>query len=110
MKAASRQAQAKLPALRAAFNKGLAPGEFIQVKAPFDTPEGGHEWMWVEVISWDGDKIKGLLKNEPFSIPTLHGGQTVEVSQAKVFDFIHRLADGTEEGNETGRLIEKRPR
>ena len=34
----------------------------------------------------------------------------VEVSEAKVFDYIHKRPDGTEEGNETGRLIEKQQR
>jgi uncharacterized protein YegJ (DUF2314 family) len=105
---ASRRSRTKLPTLHTAFNKGLAPGDFIQVKAPFDTPDGGHEWMWVEVTSWKGDKIRGLLKNEPFNIPSLHGGQMVEVSESKVFDYIRRHADGTQEGNETGKLIEKR--
>jgi uncharacterized protein YegJ (DUF2314 family) len=105
--AASRKARTKLPGLRAEFNKGFAPGEFIEVKAPFERPDGGNEWMWVEVISWTGDKISGLLKNEPFNIPTLHGGQMVEVSEAKVFDFLRKHADGTMDGNETSKLIEK---
>jgi uncharacterized protein YegJ (DUF2314 family) len=104
---ASNRARAKLPSLRAAFNSGLAPGGFIQVKAPFKTPGGEQEWMWVEVTSWKGDKIKGLLRNEPFNIPTLHAGEEVEVSEAKVFDYIRKHADGSEEGNETGRIIEK---
>jgi uncharacterized protein YegJ (DUF2314 family) len=107
LEAARRQARTKLPGLRAEFNKGLAPGEFIELKAPFTTPDGGTEWMWVEVITWNGDKISGLLKNEPFNIPTLHGGQTVEVSESKVFDYIRRHADGTTEGNETSKIIEK---
>jgi uncharacterized protein YegJ (DUF2314 family) len=108
LEAASRQARTKLPALRAEFNKGLAPGDCIQVKAPFDRPDGGSEFMWVEVTSWQGDKITGLLSNEPFYIPTLHGGQIVEVSEAKVFDYIRRHTDGTSEGNETGKVIERR--
>lgn len=108
LEAASRQARAKLPALQAEFNEGLAPGEFILVKAPFATPDAGREWMWVEVTSWNGDSITGLLKNEPFQIPNLHAGQIVEVSEADVFDYIRRHADGTSEGNETGKLIEQR--
>jgi uncharacterized protein YegJ (DUF2314 family) len=110
LKASSRRARAKLPSLRAAFNAGLAPGEFIQVKAPFETPDGGREWMWVEVTAWDGDTITGLLKNEPFNIPDLHGGQSVQVSQAEVFDYIRRFPDGTQEGNETSKLIERQNR
>lgn len=107
LEAASRRARAALPALRKAFNAGLAPGEFISVKAPFETPNGGQEYMWVEVTSWKDDQIKGLLRNEPFKIPTLHAGQNVEVSESKIFDYIRRHADGTEEGNETGKLIDQ---
>lgn len=107
LKAASLEARTKLPGLRAEFNKGLAPGEFIQVKAPFATPDGNQEWMWVEVTSWKGDKISGLLNNDPFNIPTLHAGQIVEVSESKVFDYLHKHADGTVEGNETAKVIEK---
>lgn len=105
---AIQRARANLPALKAEFSKGLAPGEFIQLKAPFDRPDGGNEWMWVEVSSWQGDKIEGLLKNEPYSIPTLHAGQVVEVSEAEVIDYIRRHPDGSSEGNETGKVIEKR--
>ena len=105
---ARRRARQKLSALRAKFKKGLAPGEFIQVKAPFKTPDDGKEWMWVEISSWNGDKITGLLKNEPFNIPSLHAGQMVEVSEAQIYDYIRRHADGTSEGNETGRIIEGR--
>jgi uncharacterized protein YegJ (DUF2314 family) len=103
--AASRRAKARLPALRAEFRAGLPPGEFICVKAPFATPDDGVEWMWVEVTSWDGDEIRGLLMNEPLNIPDLQGGQTVEVSQDDVFDYLRRRPDGSEEGNETGKLV-----
>lgn len=107
---ASQKAREKLPFLRMAFNAGLTPGEFIQVKAPFAAPDGGNEWMWVEVTSWEGTKIKGILKNEPFNIPDLHGGQTVEISEDTVFDYIRRFPDGTEEGNETSKIIERQNR
>lgn len=104
---ASKTAKAKLPSLRDAFRRGLQPGEYILVKAPFATPEGGNEWMWVEVTSWDGDGISGLLKNEPTNIPSLHGGQMVKVSQSKVFDYIRRSPDGHDEGNETGKILQR---
>lgn len=106
--AAIERARTKLPALEAEFVKGLAPGDYLQVKAPFERPDGGNEWMWVEVSSWQGDKIAGLLKNEPFDIPTLHAGQIVEVSQSDVIDYIRRRADGSADGNETEKVIQKR--
>lgn len=105
--AASKKAGAQLPRLRDAFAKGLQPGEYILVKAPFTTRGGGNEWMWVEVARWNGDAIEGLLKNEPVDVPALHAGQMVKVSQAKVFDYMRRYADGREEGNETSKIIER---
>ena len=106
--AASNRARKKLPGLRVTFNRGLKPGEYIQLKAPFTTPSGGQEWMWVEVTGWKGDRISGLLQNEPMRIPDLHVGQAVEISEREVFDYIETRADGTQHGNETGRLIESR--
>ncbi len=105
--AASKAAKAKLPSLRKAFNAGLRPGEFIQVKAPFPTPDGRNEWMWVEVSKWKGNDIEGLLKNDPYDIPDLHAGQIVKVSQKDVFDYIRNYSDGTSEGNKTGEIIMK---
>lgn len=101
----SKAAIAKMPALREAFNRGLQPGEYILVKAPFTTSANGREWMWVEVMSWQGDQIIGLLKNEPANVPGLHAGQKVSVSQPELFDYIRRYPDGREEGNQTGKLI-----
>jgi uncharacterized protein YegJ (DUF2314 family) len=103
--AASKAANAQLPKLRDAFAKGLQPGEYILVKAPFATRDGGNEWMWVEVAKWSGDTIEGLLKNEPVDVPGLRGGQMVKVSQAKVFDYMRHHPDGREEGNETTKII-----
>jgi uncharacterized protein YegJ (DUF2314 family) len=105
--AASRNARQKLPSLRDAFATGLQPGEHILVKVPFATPDGGYEWMWVEITAWQGTKIRGLLANNPSSIPTLHAGENVEVNQDEVFDYIRQYPDGRQEGNETAALIEK---
>lgn len=107
LEAASLRAREKLPALRKVVQRGLAPGELIQVKLPFAKPDGGNEWMWVEVLRWNGDRIEGVLSNEPFDIPDLHAGQRVTGSMDEVFDYIYRREDGEVEGNETSRIIER---
>ena len=104
---ASRKAVAKLPELQKAFNAGLQPGEFIQLKAPFATPEGGTEWMWVEVSHWEGNRVKGLLENDPVDATDLHAGQSVEIRAEEVFDYIRQYPDNRREGNTTGEIIEK---
>jgi len=108
--AARDAARAKLPALRDTFNRGLAPGEYIDVKAPFATDGGGREWMWVEVRAWHGDRIEGTLQNEPDDVKRLRVGQDVVVSQAELFDYLFRHADGRVEGNTTGAAIAEQER
>jgi uncharacterized protein YegJ (DUF2314 family) len=107
LEAASAQAKQKLPALQKAFAAGFQPGEYLEVKAPFDTESGGTEWMWVEVTTWQGDRIGGLLDNEPEKVPNLHSGQHVEVRQQDVFDYIRTFPDKRTEGNTTGAIIER---
>jgi len=103
----SRKERAKLPWLQKDFNAGLRPGEFIQVKVPFKTPDGGNEWMWVEITSWKGNLIRGILENDPFNVPELHAGQIVEVWQGDVFDYLRQYPDKRREGNTTGEIIRK---
>lgn len=107
--AASERAKKKLPALRAAFQAGLQPGEIVMLKAPFATAQEGVEWMWVEVSQWSGEKITGMLRNEPRYVPSLKAGQMVEIKQSDVFDYIRRRADGQQEGNETSEILSKAP-
>jgi uncharacterized protein YegJ (DUF2314 family) len=63
--------------------------------------------MWVEVTSWKGSEIEGLLQNEPENVPDLHTGQKVEVRQEDIFDYIRHFADKRNEGNVTGDIIRK---
>lgn len=103
----SARARKALFAMQSDFNRGLEPGEYIRVKAPFATKSGGVEWMWVELITWKGDTLSGLLKNEPFDIPALHAGQMVNVSLNDVFDYTRTYRDGRQVGNTTQAIIMK---
>jgi uncharacterized protein YegJ (DUF2314 family) len=107
LREASERARAKLPALKAAFSAGLQPGETLSLKAPFATPTGGNEWMWVEVTQWQGNQIVGMLRNQPRDVPTLKAGQMVNIKQEDVFDYIRRNPNGKQEGNETGEILSK---
>jgi uncharacterized protein YegJ (DUF2314 family) len=104
----SARARKKALGFRARYAKGPPFGERLSVKAPFETASGGTEWMWVEVVAWKGNVITGILDNEPFEVPTLKAGARVEVPADKIFDYLLTKADGSEEGNETGRLMEAR--
>ena len=107
LREASDRARAKLPALKAAFTAGLQPGETLSLKAPFATPTGGTEWMWVEITQWQGNQISGMLRNQPRDVPTLKAGQMVNIKQDEVFDYIRRSPSGKQEGNETGEILSR---
>ncbi len=100
-------ARSNLPKLRERFNNGLTDSGYLTIKAPFKVPAGGDEWMWVDVSSWSGSEVKGLLNNEPFHIPNLRKGEYVEVSEEEISDYIFYNSDGSQEGNFTGPVIEK---
>jgi len=89
------------------FLAGLGPFEQLSVKAPFKTPEGGQEWMWIEVVKWEGDRIYGILMNDPHHIPDLKSGARVETTEDVVFDYIYETPDGKSEGNQTGKIMQR---
>ena len=103
----SSREKSKLAQVHRDFDTGLQPGEYILVKAPFDVPDGGREWMWVEVRKWRRGAMTGVLQNQPERIPNLHDGQVVEVREQEVFDYVRHYADGHEDGNTTGAMIRK---
>ena len=62
--------------------------------------------MWIEVSDWSAEEaIRGTLQNQPANIPELDAGQQVTIRTAEVFDYLLKKPDGSEEGNETGRII-----
>jgi uncharacterized protein YegJ (DUF2314 family) len=106
--AASATARKRLIALRKDFQQGLPPASHLMVKGPFKRDDKGDEWMWVEVTQWDDpETIGGILQNDPFYIRKLQAGAKVTVRVKDAFDYLLVKPDGSKEGNETGRLIEK---
>jgi len=64
--------------------------------------------MWIEVTTWDGNNIKGLLKNEPFNISRLAwAAKSLRSTSKDIFDYLRRHPDGRQEGNETSEIIVK---
>ncbi|MCE9574045.1 MAG: DUF2314 domain-containing protein [Deltaproteobacteria bacterium] len=106
--AASARAKVALAKLEAGFVKRSAHGDKLIVKAPFKTTSGNNEYMWIEVRTWKGGVLRGVLTDEPYDVPTLHAGAMVEVKQVDVFDYLLAHLDGTTEGGETNDVIERR--
>jgi uncharacterized protein YegJ (DUF2314 family) len=104
--AASERARARLlTELKPSYQPKPPERHELAVKAPFTTPDGGGEFMWVEVVRWEGTTIHGLLMNNPTHIPGLHQGASDEVAEASVIDYQLTLPDGTQQVNETTEIL-----
>ena len=93
--------------VRAAWEGGLPTGDVIAVQVPFTDTQGRKEYVWAELRSWEGDRLTGVLVNEPYAVPSLKKGDVVEFRRADVFDYIWRHADGTREGNTTAAFLKR---
>jgi hypothetical protein len=103
----SRRAVKALMGYKRGFAERRGKGETLLVKGAFATASGGREFMWLQVLRWQDKTISGLLQNDPLEVPGLKSGARVELDEDAVFDYLLRRPDGTEEGNETGKFIER---
>lgn len=107
MAAASERARKAFFAQEERFRRGLAPGEHLLIKAGFKAADQT-EFMWVEVTKWKKDAIEGILSSDPYYVKKLRAGMRVTVALADVYDYILYKPDGSEEGNETGKVLMSR--
>ena len=89
------------------FKAGLQPNERLAVKFGFSDGKNT-EYMWLEVYAWDGDVLSGVISNDAYAIEGIKAGKRVKVPASEIYDYLHYFPDGTEEGNETGKILQKR--
>lgn len=95
MRAASERARRSIPELRHRLNTGLPAGHSIIVKTGLPASNGGTEYVWVTVRSYDDGAFVGTLAVEPNDLPEFAMGQEMRVPDADVFGRgIHSETDG----------------
>jgi len=62
-----------------------------------DAEEGydGHEHMWFEPVSWNGDQFEGRLINHPFYVQTMQEGEVYPLTRDDITDWTIYFEDGT---------------
>jgi uncharacterized protein YegJ (DUF2314 family) len=108
LEAVARKARARLNELRPRIAKGIHPPEVLLVKAGFRTDDDNLEYMWMEVITWEKDRLKGTLANEPFNVSRLRRGSPVDVAESEVQDYLYMSPNGTREGGESSTILMRR--
>jgi len=99
-------ARKTLPAAKTRYLAGLPKDELFYVTVRLSDPDGKFESVFVQVRSWEDEKIRGFIDNEVTLIKSYKKSQTIEVNQADVLDWTFSKADGTEDGNYIGKQIE----
>ena len=87
--------------VRDQFNAGLPSGDILYVKAPFHANDGSIEYLWIQVTTWQGDTLTGVLRSQPTWATGVTNGDEVSVAKQAIFDYLLRRADGSSEGNLT---------
>nr|WP_252191238.1 DUF2314 domain-containing protein [Providencia rettgeri] len=55
----------------------------------------GHEHMWFEPISWNGDQFEGRLINHPFYVKDMQEGETYPLTRDDITDWTIYFQDGS---------------
>ena len=102
---AHRRAMAELPRIKARFQSGLLVGETLYVKQGFPVASGNSEYLWIVVNTWQRDTLQGQISNNSQMRPDLRAGQSVQLQDSDIFDWMVALPSGQMEGGYTTRAL-----
>lgn len=108
MNAAIAKARSTLPEFwrqREAPDPGV---ESFALKVAIPYGANRHEHFWLTDIERHGDKISGIISNDPNNAVRVHKGDRYEFAEADISDWLIRRNGGKMVGNETMRPLLKR--
>ena len=103
MLAATAEARRTWPEFVKAFAQKPVSSESFSAKFPFDAPDQ-KEFMWVEVLSIQGDTVVGRLGNDPVWVKDLKLGDEVTMKVSQLSDWMY-LKDGEIVGGYTVKVL-----
>jgi uncharacterized protein YegJ (DUF2314 family) len=106
MNAAIAKAQTTLSSFIAVLSSPQTNQQYFLIKGKF-TVGDTVEHIWVADVTFDGKRFRGVLANDPESIPSLFYKQPVEVQPAQVSDWMF-VQDGKLVGGYTSRVLRNR--
>ncbi len=104
LKVAHEKAMAELPRIKARYASGLSFGQRLYVKRAYPTKSDGPEYLWIQVSSWFEGLVRGTLVTAPRKRTDLTVGQTLQLQEEDIFDWMLVMGDGTELGGYSDQL------
>jgi uncharacterized protein YegJ (DUF2314 family) len=108
MLAATAEARKTWPDFVKAFRNKPENSESFSAKFPFDAPDQ-KEFMWVEVVSINGETVVGRLGNDPVWVKDLKLGDEVKMKVSRLSDWMY-LKDGEIVGGYTVKVLMEKQR
>ena len=59
------------------------------VKKPYSIPDGGREHIWINSVTWDGEKFLGEVNNEPVDTKEVKLGDIVTITPEELSDWMY---------------------
>ncbi|MFO0961334.1 MAG: DUF2314 domain-containing protein [Phycisphaerales bacterium] len=103
MLAAIAKARATVDRFTAALAHPLAGQKHFAVKWPV-TQGDAVEHFWVEDVTFDGAKFRGVIQDEPEMVTSVRAGQAVTVPLVEITDWMY-IDGGSIVGGYTARVI-----
>jgi len=63
------------------------PREVFSIEAQFAAPDGTHEYLWLDDVTFKDDLFKGTLRNRPAKVVSLRQGTEVSAKKSDVTDW-----------------------
>ncbi|MCE9635457.1 MAG: DUF2314 domain-containing protein [Planctomycetes bacterium] len=105
MNAAVEKARSSLPSFQAVLASPSADSSGFAVKVAFAYGnEGSHEHVWLTEAEFSGDRVSGLIDNEPVYATELKAGQRVTALIRDVSDWMY-VERGILKGGYTVRVL-----
>lgn len=103
---AVKQARKTLPKAQQRFRAGLPSGQAFFLTTRIFDANGRFEQVFVRVKNWSGGTVQGLISNELNVVQQYKPGQLITFPETAVLDWTISTADGREEGNFIGKLLD----
>ena len=100
------KARATLPEAKKRYQKGLKKGEVMFVTVRLYNSAKRAEQVFLEVKSWKGTTIAGLLASDTELVTEHRRGEPMTFQEKDVYDWSISKPDGSEDGNFVGKFLD----
>jgi len=101
-----KKAQKTLPKAKKKYMKGLNDKQAFFLTTRIYDSLGNYEQIFVRVVSWEKEKVKGTIANQINVVKGFSYGQFITFPESDILDWLITNPNGSEEGNFVGKFLD----